>query len=127
MKYQNPEKMAGLYHPEALFVGTIAEDIADSTEGHVSYFHEFYRGKRNLNVAFDAARIRLLGDDIATAGGRYSICFDEGNERVVVPARFSFVYVRDEEGNMKITQHHSSANPKIGPSRQPLPALVAQI
>ena len=124
METGDPDKVIELYHPQAVFIGTVAERAALDRTGYRSYFTDFFANRQKLDVEISAPHVQLAGD-VATAGGAYLFMLNEGNERVTFPARYTFVLKRDRTGDVKILNHHSSANPQIKPVRQPLESLEA--
>ena len=52
----------------------------------------------------------LVFDSFAVNWGLYTFSYEGSGERVSVPARFSFTYIRREEG-WRIIEHHSSVVP----------------
>jgi hypothetical protein len=102
-----------MYDKDALFKPTMAkqipfrlvlkEAISYFTGGSVKEDNGFAK-KPWTAVRFDNAKINLYSDH-AMAMGHYYFS-DLNNEETKV--EYSFVYLKDEQGNIKISLHHSS-------------------
>jgi len=53
----------------------------------------------------------VLDEDHALVSGLYTFRVNEGGAPVVIPARYSFVYEKDD-GKWMIVEHHSSKVPE---------------
>ncbi len=102
-----------MYDKNALFKPTMAKEIPFRLEldEAISYFvggvvkeDNGFAMKPWTNVRFDNAKINLY-KEYATAMGHYYFT-DLNNEETKV--EYSFVYIKDEEGKLKISLHHSS-------------------
>lgn len=100
-------RIASLYDPQAVLIGTAAKQPATGTAAITAYFSQ---------VAGNAARVaqgehilRTYGD-VAVDSGLYSFFFVREGKAALVPARYTFVY-RKHDGKWLIVEHHSSRVP----------------
>ena len=100
---------------KVLFKPTLAaiEQFRPDFESALSYFvasnnacpeDKGFAIKGWTSVRFENADV-LLNDDTATAMGNYFFTNPEGNE---VKVEYTFGYITDSEGKLKINLHHSS-------------------
>ena len=73
--------------------------------------------KKNLKVTPQSEIIRFEGSDIAINTGLYTFSFTQNGKKVKVPARFTFVYEKDD-GKWEIEDHHSSMLPIKGQAKK---------
>jgi len=102
-------KIASLYDHEAFLFATFQTRL-DSPAGILSYFENLVE-KDNLQVDFHRRDIRVFADNCAINSGLYTFSYTEKGKKVSVPARYTFVYLK-ENGAWKIIEHHSSVNPE---------------
>ena len=105
----DPEKVASLYAPDAVFWGTVSPFLRTTPEGVADYFRHFLR-LPHLNAIYFKPMVRVYGD-IALNTGYYTFFYEEEGTFKQIPARYTFVYRKDESGEWKIIEHHSSAVP----------------
>ena len=105
--------VAKMYDQDALFKPTMAKEIPFrlELEKAISYFvggtvneDNGFAKKPWTAVRFDNAKVNLYSDH-AMAMGHYYFSYTNNEETKV---EYSFVYLKDEEGNLKISLHHSS-------------------
>jgi len=99
-----------LYADNAILLPTLSSKILTTPEGRKEYFDKF-TAQKNLKAELIQAVVRVYGD-VAIASGLYNFSFLEHGKTVTIPARFSFVYIKAENGNLMIVEHHSSKLPK---------------
>jgi hypothetical protein len=56
--------------------------------------------------------VQQLAPDALLHSGMYNFTVGPADARQVVEARFTFVYVKNENGEWKIAHHHSSLKPQ---------------
>ncbi|MDI1227117.1 MAG: SgcJ/EcaC family oxidoreductase [bacterium] len=106
----NADAVSALYAPEAVLLPTLSPKVHDTPEQRREYFTAF-TARKDLKGEVNESYIRVF-QDTAVNSGMYTFSYqDEAGRTQSVPARFSFVYRRTEEGWM-IIDHHSSAAPK---------------
>lgn len=120
------QAVTALYAPDAVLLPTLSPKVHDTPGKRRDYFNAF-TARKDLKGEVNESYIRVFGDT-AVNSGMYTFTYrgDDGATQAV-PARFSFVYRRTDEGWM-IIDHHSSAAPKdqTAPAQdnRPLPAAV---
>ncbi len=106
---RDAKKVAALYDPQALLYATFQTRL-DSPKEILSYFKHLAE-KPDLKVKFHRQDIRVFDGDAAINSGLYTFSYTEDGKPVSVPARYTFVYVKDN-GAWRIINHHSSVNPE---------------
>jgi uncharacterized protein (TIGR02246 family) len=107
--HHNPAAVTALYAEDAVLVGTVAQKIKQGRPAIKTYFDKFL-AKKDLCGRFTAHLVQAY-PGWAIHSGTYVFEWVEGGKRVVVPARFTFVWVATKDG-WKIANHHSSALPE---------------
>ena len=97
-----------LYHPDAVLWGTLSPDLRNTPELIGGYFKRFAT-LHDIKVEFGDHDIREL-DKVAVNTGYYTFSWKEDGKEITVPARYSFVYVHEDE--WLIIDHHSSVIPE---------------
>ena len=105
-----PENVLKLYHPDGSLWGTLSPVLR---QGHASIFEYFVKFLQweDLRCEFTDGNIRIR-DDYAFFSGSYVFTWSVRSKMVEVPARFSFVY-KKEDGDWLIMEHHSSLFPEL--------------
>lgn len=100
-------RIASLYDPQAVLIGTTAKQPVAGTAAIAAYF-----GRVAGNAARVAQGEHILRDygDVVVDSGLYSFFFVREGQAVLVPARYTFVY-RKRDGKWLIVEHHSSRVP----------------
>jgi len=106
---RDPQAVSSLYDPQALLYATFQTRL-DSPKKILSYFKHLTE-KPELKVKFHRQDIRVFDGDAAINSGLYVFSYSEDGRTVSVPARYTFVYVKDG-GDWKIINHHSSVDPE---------------
>jgi uncharacterized protein (TIGR02246 family) len=106
---RDPKKVAELYSEDATFLPTVSPDFKKGKAQAEGYFKHFL--EKNPNGAVTAEEVQALGDNAYLHSGLYDFELDQGSGRVVVDARFSFVWRKESNGEWKIIHHHSSVRP----------------
>jgi uncharacterized protein (TIGR02246 family) len=105
----NVEKIVALYAPEALVLGTLSPTLASTQEDLRKYFGPSSASKSQVKLGQKAAAV--LSNDAVAMTGFYEFSRLVRGKEVVTPARFTFIFVRRDEG-WRIVHHHSSVRPK---------------
>ena len=100
--------IVNLYFDNAVLWGTFSKVIRDNSELISEYFQNLYR-KKELKVNFSSTTVRTFGE-ISVFSGTYEFSYLE-EELVTHYARYTFVVCKDDSGNYKIAEHHSSLIP----------------
>lgn len=105
------EKITALYHESGVLMGTLSQIMRDTPETIAEYF-EGFAAKKDISVEFTDELLRDYGD-IAINSGFYTFSWMEGDKKVAVPARYSFVFMKEEDmDEWLILEHHSSLIPE---------------
>lgn len=102
-------KIAALYAPEAVFLGTISPTIRTTPEQVLEYFVASATRRPTLRMTLGEQHVRIYGD-VAFNSGFYTSRFVQDGREIVNPMRFSFAYRRSGE-RWLIVNHHSSRIP----------------
>ena len=107
---RDPQRIAALYAPDAVFLGTVSPTIRITPDKVLEYFESSVTRNPKLRVGVEEQHVRIYGD-IATNSGIYAARNPRpGAEDLVSVARFTFVYER-RDGRWIIVAHHSSRMP----------------
>jgi hypothetical protein len=100
--------IVSLYTDNAVLWGTFSDIIRDSPFLIREYFETLFL-REDLKVKFGLSNLRSFGQ-AAIYSGEYEFSY-QGDGKTTCPARFSFVFYKDESGAYKIIDHHSSLVP----------------
>lgn len=103
-------EMQVLYHPDAVFWGTGSREPMVGAAAFGPYFQNQFDNFTNRAHAFVDPVIVFYGDgDVATSTGlyRFTVTPVEGGQPIEVLYRYSFSYVRTDDGWLIIHQHSS--------------------
>lgn len=103
-------RVAALYAPDAVLVPTMSNILRRTAPAITEYFRNFK--KRAPRGRIHESYIRDLGD-IAIHSGVYVFTLTNEAGTADVPARFTFIYQRVNDG-WQIIEHHSSYMPDRG-------------
>ncbi len=101
--------IVNLYAENAVLWGTFSEIIRDNHKLIHEYFEALFL-MQDLKVNFGATNVRSFGQ-AAIYSGEYEFSY-QSEELVKCPARFSFVIYKQDNGEFKIIDHHSSLMPE---------------
>lgn len=109
---RNANAISALYDQHAHFYPTFTNAINEDPQALHQYFVNLTQ-KPQLQVIFDQENPRVYGDGtVAVNSGLYTFSYMGPNKKTVhVPARFTFVYVK-ENGQWMIVEHQSSVLPE---------------
>ena len=105
---RDPARIAALYDPQAVLIGTTAAKPAVGASAIAAYFADAPRQPMS-RVALGEHAARTYGD-MAIDSGLYNFFRVEGGKATLTPARYTFVY-RKRDGRWLIVEHHSSRVP----------------
>jgi hypothetical protein len=100
--------IVALYAPDAVLFGTSSPLLRDKPAAVQDYF----KGLADLGdavISLGEHRVQVFGD-VAVSSGFYTRTSTQNGQKVVNPARFTFVY-QQRHGHWLIVTHHSSALP----------------
>ncbi len=107
LQSQDPERIAQLYSRDAVLLPTLSNEPRTDHESIVDYFSHFLQKRPNGEIS---QREILIGCNMVQDAGLYNFRFLDGSH---AQARYSFIYVL-EDGEWKISHHHSSLLPEAG-------------
>lgn len=107
---RNPKKILELYDPAATLLPTLQPNIIKDQSGIFDYFSQLMNNPK-LQVKIIDSDLRFVGD-LAINSGRYTFSFEREGNRVDLPARFTFIYVKIAD-RWQIIEHHSSQIPEL--------------
>jgi uncharacterized protein (TIGR02246 family) len=105
---RDPARIASLYDPDAVLIGTSAQKPAVGRAAIAAYFGDA-ASRPSARVALGEHRARVYGD-IAVDSGLYNFFEAAGASATLTPARYTLVY-RKRDGKWLIVEHHSSRVP----------------
>jgi len=103
---KDPEKVANCYSKESVLLPTVSDVPRNDRPGKVDYFTNFLKLEPQGEI--ESGEI-IVGTNWAQDAGIYE--FTMGATGAKVKGRYTFVYVF-EDGEWKISQHHSSVMPE---------------
>jgi len=96
------------YDYQGLLWGTFANELREGHSNIKKYFDHLFELDR-VSVRFEYSEVRQY-NDIFIQSGKYIFSFYNKEERIEVPARYSFVCKKEKTG-WYIVEHHSSVFP----------------
>jgi len=106
----DPDTVAKLYAKNAVFWGTVSPFMRTTREGIKNYFEHFML-LEHLDVIYYKPMVRVYGD-VAINSGYYTFFHEKDGKMMSIPARYTFVYLKNRDGEWMIIDHHSSAVPQ---------------
>ncbi|MBE9183224.1 SgcJ/EcaC family oxidoreductase [Microcoleus sp. LEGE 07076] len=105
------DEVVKLYSPNALLWATVSKQKRDTSQEIRDYFEVFAK-LPELKAEGYKPVIRVY-DNVAINSGYYTFTYrTKNNKKTVVPARYTFVYAKGNDGKWMIVEHHSSAIPQ---------------
>ena len=101
----DPERIAEVYTPDAILLGTVSPVISEGTAAIVKYFTPT-RGTGNTNKLGERRTI-VLDDNAVVVTGFYEFTRMQEGKPVPAPSRFTMLVVK-RNGEWGIAHHHSS-------------------
>eukprot|EP00573_Skeletonema_grethae_P003186 CAMPEP_0201687460 /NCGR_PEP_ID=MMETSP0578-20130828/1516_1 /ASSEMBLY_ACC=CAM_ASM_000663 /TAXON_ID=267565 /ORGANISM="Skeletonema grethea, Strain CCMP 1804" /LENGTH=591 /DNA_ID=CAMNT_0048171619 /DNA_START=13 /DNA_END=1788 /DNA_ORIENTATION=+ len=105
---EDPEKVAKRYSKESVLLPTVSDVPRNDYLGKVDYFTNFLKLKPQGEILDGNI---IIGTNWAQDAGIYEFTFGANGQKV--KGRYTYVYVF-EDGEWKISQHHSSVMPEAG-------------
>ena len=105
----DPDKVVSLYATDAVLWGTLSPTVRADRAALRDYFVSAFKVLPGLKVSFGEQLVRVYGGT-AVNTGYYTFSYIKDGEPKTLPARYSFVFVKDGNDWM-IVDHHSSAMP----------------
>lgn len=108
LQTRDPDAVTALYAADAVLLPTVSNAARHNHAEIRDYFVVFL--SKNPSGKVIESNVRYLGDT-AVHSGVYVFDLHDGEKATQVPARFTFVYGR-QDGDWKIIEHHSSQMPE---------------
>ncbi|HEY7650522.1 MAG TPA: SgcJ/EcaC family oxidoreductase [Methylomirabilota bacterium] len=105
----NPDAILALYAKDAVLWGTLSPTRRETPAALREYFVAAFKALPGHKVTFGDQLIRVYGNT-AINTGYYTFSYVKDGQPRTIPARYSFVYVK-QGGKWLIVDHHSSAMP----------------
>ncbi|MCE3006405.1 MAG: SgcJ/EcaC family oxidoreductase [Alphaproteobacteria bacterium] len=99
-----------LYDEDATLFATLEPKPLTTQRERTRYFTTL-TAKPKLSATVNQKKIQILDDEYALVSGIYTFRFEQDGKTVAVPARYTFVYEK-EDGRWMILEHHSSKVPQ---------------
>ncbi len=106
----NVNKVVNLYASQAVLLATVENKPIITQQGRTQYFTHFFDTYKNAHVKYKGKQYIQVFADGAVSSGLYNFYGKKQGKDVVVPARYTFVYLSTKDGCRLIT-HHSSMLP----------------
>jgi uncharacterized protein (TIGR02246 family) len=106
---QSPKEVVNLYTDAAILIPTVSNKIRKTREEKLAYFKTFLQQKPKANITESTV---TLNSDGATHTGKYVFNLETDKGPQSITCRFTFQFKQVENGEWKITHHHSSLNPE---------------
>lgn len=106
---KDAKKVAALYTEECNFLPTMSNVFVKDRAGAEEYFIEFCKNNPEGKIVDD--RIYMLSESAYEHVGHYDFTVGPDDNRKVVSARFTYLWIKDETGSWMIKSHHSSLVP----------------
>ena len=104
--------VCALYHPQAIFWGTISPFLRTTPDEVRDYFHMFFNPVAPMKILHHHTELRVYGN-IGMNSGSYTFYFPATNGVRTIDARYSFAYELQNDGGWLIVDHHSSKVPLL--------------
>ncbi|MCC5876066.1 MAG: nuclear transport factor 2 family protein [Candidatus Sumerlaeia bacterium] len=102
------DRVVALYAEGAIFLPTFYRIAVERYEVE-DYFASLLKSE-GLRVMIDECHVQELAPDLVSLAGLYTFSFLRNDERIELPARFTFLFRKFDSG-WKIITHHSSECP----------------
>ena len=111
LQTKSSHKVAELYGDKNTFLPTLNGDFKKDQKGVEEYFEHFLQKEPVAEIIESETQ---MSEDEKTLiySGMYNFKIREGNNQKIIPARFTFVWQKNNQGEWKIIHHHSSLRPK---------------
>jgi len=104
----DPKRVTALFSEDAVFLPTLSGSLVCTLEGTEEYFQHFLGKAPVCKLTED--EVRVLSDDVYCHAGIYAFELTDGDRRIDLDARFSFIW-SCESGSWRILHFHSSLMP----------------
>ena len=107
----DPKRVAELHSKDGLFDPTLMGDIMHGQEGAEKYHQHFLAKKpKGELVSPEDDVFKEIGKNAYIYQGEYKFIFGEDENNFAI-GDFTYIWKKDENGDFKISYHHSSLKP----------------
>ena len=106
---REPAAITSLYDEDAVLLATFSDKVDGSAD--IQKYFEGLTKNEGLRVTFNEQEVRTIAPNVVSNSGLYTFAFEKDGKTVEVPARYTFVYRKTNDG-WKIIEHHSSVRPE---------------
>ncbi|MFA6393977.1 MAG: SgcJ/EcaC family oxidoreductase [Patescibacteria group bacterium] len=103
---KNAKNVAAHYTDGNTFLPTVSGDFKRGKTGAEEYFKHFIEKDPEGEIVEE--KIDVISSDCYVHSGKYNFTVGPEDQREVVEAEFTYVWVRNKEGEWEIDHHHSS-------------------
>jgi uncharacterized protein (TIGR02246 family) len=103
-------QVAALYTASNTFLPTLSPEFKQGIQGAEEYFTHFLQ-KQPVGTVI-AEEVQSLSEKIYIHSGLYNFAVGPSEQRSIAEARFTFVWIKEDDGQWKIAHHHSSLKPQ---------------
>ena len=109
----NPDDVVLLYAADGVLWGTLSPTVRAERAALRDYFVTAFKVLPSLEVTFGEQLIRVYGSTAVNTGS-YTFSYRKDGQTTMLPARYSFTFVKQGE-KWIIVDHHSSVMPATPP------------
>ncbi len=103
------QKVVDLYDDNAVLLATLNNDPIVTQSARLKYFEGLVT-KKDMKATVDEEMIRVLDSNTVMVNGVYTFSFEENGKVTKIPARYTYVFEKENDAWM-IVVHHSSKLP----------------
>lgn len=103
------QKVVDLYADDAVLLATLNNDPIVTQGARLKYFEGLVT-KKDMKAVVDEEIVRVLDSNTAMVNGVYTFSFEEDGTVTKIPARYTYVFEKENDQWM-IVVHHSSKLP----------------
>jgi uncharacterized protein (TIGR02246 family) len=103
------QKIVDLYADDAVLLATLHNDPIVTQGARLKYFEGLVT-KKDMKATVDEEMVRVLDSNTAMVNGVYTFSFEEDGKVTKIPARYTYVFEKENDKWM-IVVHHSSKLP----------------
>lgn len=102
-------QVAALYTASNTFLPTLSPAFKKGIQGAAEYFTHFVQKQPVGEIITE--EVQNLSETAYIHSGLYNFTLGPSEQRSVAEARFTFVWIKENDGQWKIAHHHSSLKP----------------
>lgn len=114
LQTKDASRVADLYSDDATFLPTVSGEFKKGKAGAKDYFTHFIE-KNPFGEVVDS-EVQMIDNNTYLHSGMYNFEVDNKDlaseqKRVIVNARFTYLWQKNDQGKWEILHHHSSVRP----------------